>query len=278
MRQWQWIATIIAVLILTGSVTPMHAMDRKYIFFPDPTLHANPNAAGLTFEEVYFPAADGVRLHGWFLPGKTGRPLLLFAHGNAGNISHRIDNLAHFHRLGLSVFIFDYRGYGQSEGQISEVGSYEDIRGALAWLKSKGWTPKQMLYFGRSLGAAVALQLALEEPPAGLVLESAFTSVPRMGWHHQPITYALLGWWALSSRYDNLAKIGQLQCPLLMFQGTRDTIVPPKMAQQLFDRAPEPKTLYLIPDAGHNNTYDVGGKPYWEQWRSFLNSLTFPPR
>lgn len=278
MAQWQRIISIIAVLILTGSVITLHAMDRKYIFFPDRTSHATPKAAGLTFEEVRFPAADGVRLHGWYLPGKTGRPVLLFAHGNAGNISHRIDNLAHFHRLGLSVFIFDYREYGKSEGQISEAGSYEDIRGALAWLRGKGWRPKQMLYFGRSLGAAVALQLALEEPPAGLVLESAFTSVARMGWHHQPITYALLGWWALSSRYDNLEKIGQLQCPLLLFQGTRDTIVPPKMAQQLFNRAPEPKTLYMIPDAGHNNTYDVGGRPYWEQWRIFLNSLAFPTR
>lgn len=265
----------IIAMLLSSTACAFDAMDRHYIFFPDRTLHASPEVAGLTYEEVRFSAADGVSLHGWLLPGKTGKPLLLFAHGNAGNISHRIDNLAHFQRLGLSVFIFDYRGYGLSEGQITEQGSYKDIRGALAWLQQRGWKPQQMIYFGRSLGAAVALQLALEEPPAGLVLESAFTSVAGMGWHHQPLTYALLGWWALSSRYDNLGKIQQLRCPLLLFQGDSDRIVPPKMAHRLFARASHPKALYLIPGAGHNNTYDVGGEPYWEQWRDFIKK-SFP--
>jgi fermentation-respiration switch protein FrsA (DUF1100 family) len=266
-----------ALLYLTCNAHAFDAMDRYYIFFPERTLHATPEVAGLAYEEVHFPAADGVLLHGWLLPGQRGRPLLLFAHGNAGNISHRIDNLAHFRRLGLSVFIFDYRGYGLSEGQITEAGSYADIRGALGWLKGRGWNPQQMIYFGRSMGAAVALQLALEEPPAGLVLESAFTSVARMGWHHQPLTYALFGWWALTSRYDNLGKIGRLRCPLLMFQGNKDRIVPLKMARQLFARAPQPKLLYLIPGAGHNDTYDVGGGPYWEQWRIFIAQLFSPP-
>lgn len=273
MTAFQIIVPAIILLLLTGSGNAFDTMDRHYIFFPERTLHATPEVAGLTFEDVYFPAADGVRLHGWFLPGKPDKPLLLFAHGNAGNISHRIDNLVHFQRIGLAVFIFDYRGYGQSEGQITEDGSYSDMRGALAWLKKQGWTPRQMIYFGRSLGAAVALQLALEEPPAGLVLESAFTSVARMGWHHQPLIYALLGWWAISSRYNNLGKISQLQCPILMFQGERDSIVPPKMAHQLFARAPEPKTLYLIPDANHNDTYTVGGAPYWKQWHIFIDTL-----
>lgn len=265
-----------ALLYLTCNAHAFDAMDRHYIFFPERTLHATPEVAGLAYEEVHFPAADGVRLHGWLLPGQPGGPLLVFAHGNAGNISHRIDNLAHFQRLGLAVFIFDYRGYGLSEGQITEPGSYDDIRGALAWLKGRGWSPNRMIYFGRSLGAAVALQLALEEPPAGLVLESAFTSVAGMGWHHQPLAYALFGWWALSSRYDSLEKIGRLRCPLLLFQGARDRIVPPAMAHQLFARAPQPKTLYLIPGAGHNDTYDAGGAPYWDQWRAFIDRL-FPP-
>ncbi|APG28792.1 hypothetical protein A7E78_13725 [Syntrophotalea acetylenivorans] len=266
----------IIALLLSGTAYAFDAMDRHYIFFPERTLQASPGVAGLTYEEVRFSAADGVSLHGWFLPGKKGKPLLLFAHGNAGNISHRIDNLAHFQKLGLSVFIFDYRGYGISEGQISEQGSYKDMRGALAWLQQRGWKPQQMIYFGRSLGAAVALQLALEKPPDGLVLESAFTSVARMGWHHQPLSYALFGWWALSSRYDNLGKIDQLRCPVLILQGDRDRIVPPKMAQQLFARVSHPKTLYLIPGAGHNDTYNIGGEPYWEQWRDFIKE-SFPP-
>ncbi len=265
----------VIVLLLSGTAYAFNAMDRHYIFFPDRTLQASPEIVGLSYEEVRFPSADGVSLHGWFLPGKKGMPLLLFAHGNAGNISHRIDNLVHFQKLGLSVFIFDYRGYGLSEGQISEQGSYDDIRGALVWLEKRGWKSQQMIYFGRSLGAGVVLQLALEMPPGGLVLESAFSSVARMGWHHQPLSYALFGWWALSSRYDNLGKISQLHCPLLLFQGDRDRIVPPKMAHQLFARARQPKTLYLIPGAGHNNTYEVGGKAYWGQWRDFIEKY-FP--
>lgn len=266
----------IIALLLTGGAYAFDAMDRHYIFFPERALQATPEVAGLEYEEVRFPAADGVRLHGWLLPGKEEQPLLLFAHGNAGNISHRIDNLVHFQRLGLTVFIFDYRGYGLSEGQISEQGSYNDMRGALAWLQQRGWKPQQMIYFGRSLGAAVALQLAVEEPPAGLVLESAFTSIAGMGWHHQPLTYALLGWWALSSQYNNLIKIGQIRCPLLIFQGEQDRIVPLKMARKLYARAPKPKTLYLIPGADHNDTYHVGGAPYWEQWRTFIDGLFSP--
>jgi fermentation-respiration switch protein FrsA (DUF1100 family) len=97
-----------------------------------------------------------------------------------------------------------------------------------------------------------------------------------MGWHHQPLTFALFGWWAVSARYDNLAKIGGLRCPLLLFQGENDTIVPPKMARQLLEKAPAPKSLYLIPGADHNDTYFVGGGPYWQQWQDFLGGLAIP--
>jgi hypothetical protein len=276
MTAWRLATLTITLLLLADGAGAFEAMDRHFIFFPDRTLHATPTAVGLPYEEVSFPAADGVPLHGWYLPGDPAKPLVLFAHGNAGNLSHRIDNLLGFHRLGLPVFIFDYRGYGRSEGEPTEKGTYEDIRGALAWLKQRGWSPRRIIYFGRSLGAAVALQLALEEPPAGLVLESAFTSVAGMGRHHQPLTYALLGWWAVSARYDNLAKIGGLRCPLLLFQGENDTIVPSKMARQLLEKAPAPKSLHLIPGADHNDTYQMGGNLYWQQWQTFLDGLATP--
>ncbi len=271
------IPALILLLFSSSGARAFDAMDRHYIFFPNRTLQATPEAVGLAYEEVLFPAADGVPLHGWYLPGDRGKPLVLFAHGNAGNISHRLENLTGFYRLGLPVFIFDYRGYGRSGGQVTERGTYQDIRGALAWLKKRGWEPGNMIYFGRSLGAAVALQLAVEEPPAGLVMESAFTSVAALGWRLQPLTYALFGWWTISSRYDNLAKIGQLRCPLLLFQGDRDRIVSPAMARQLFSAAPQPKTLYLIPGAGHNDTCEIGGSAYWQQWQTFIDRLPLPP-
>lgn len=267
-------------LLLLGAAllsprTGFAAMDHLFIFFPDRTLVATPAAAGLAYEEVWFEATDGVRLHGWYLPGEPGRPVVLFCHGNAGNISHRIENLLHFHRLGLTVLIFDYRGYGRSEGRACEEGTYRDARGALAWLRQRGWEPERMIFFGRSLGAGVAVQLALEHPPGALVLETPFPSISAMGRHHNPILYLLLGW-ALDARYDSLSKIGNIRVPLLLFQGDRDTIVPEKMARRLFEQANEPKVYYRIAGAGHNDTFHVGGPAYWRQWREFIDRYFTP--
>lgn len=264
---------LFTLLLLGAALLSPHpgftAMDHHFIFFPDRQLVATPAAAGLAYEEVWFPAADGVKLHGWYVPGEPGRPLTLFFHGNAGNISHRIDNLLLFRRLGLAVLIFDYRGYGRSEGRTSEQGTYSDARGALIWLQQRGWQPQQLIYFGRSLGAGVAVQLATETPPGALVLETPFPSIAAMGWHHNPILYLLLGW-LLDARYDSFNKIGRIHAPLLLFQGDRDSIVPEKMARRLFERANQPKTYYRIEGADHNDTFDVGGERYWQQWRQFL--------
>ena len=247
------------------------ALEHMFLYFPEREIIMTPASMQLEFAEVFFSAADGTKLHGWYLPGETGQPLVLFCHGNAGNISHRVDNLRHLRELGLAVFIFDYRGYGQSEGKASEEGTYSDMRGALSWLKEKGWSSQQLIYFGRSVGAGVALQLALEQPPAALVLESPFTSLKARGKQHYPLLWQLAGW-ALQARYDNLSKIGQLTVPLLLFHGDRDTIVPHQMAQELFAQAPQPKQFYSIPRAGHNNTYAVGGEKYWQTWREFVHS------
>ncbi|MBW6510182.1 MAG: lysophospholipase [Desulfuromonadales bacterium] len=250
------------------------SMDNAFIFFPTRELVMTPHSVGLPYDEVYFTAADDTRLHGWFVPGQAEAPVILFFHGNAGNISHRVDNLRLFHQhLGVSVFIIDYRGYGNSAGKTSEEGTYADARGALGWLHDNGWNNDRIIYFGRSVGAAVATQLALEKPPAGLVLESPFTSVAAMGRRHNPILYFLLGW-LLQSRYDTLSKIDQAGAPLLLFHGTRDTIVPPAMGKDVFARAREPKTLHLIEGAGHNDTLAHGQREYWQAWRTFIATLT----
>jgi fermentation-respiration switch protein FrsA (DUF1100 family) len=143
------------------------------------------------------------------------------------------------------------------------------MRGALVWLKDRGWNADRMIYFGRSVGAGVALQLALEQPPGALVLESPFTSIPAMGRLHYPLLWRLAGW-ALDARYDNLEKIGRLKSPLLVFHGERDDIVPHRMGQELFDGAPQPKSFYSIAGAGHNDTYYVGGTAYWQRWRELV--------
>jgi uncharacterized protein len=270
-----WRLLLPGLVLLAGFFFPGKAggvMEHRFIFFPDRELILTPADMNLPFQNIRFTAADGVSLHGWLVPGDPDQPLVLFFHGNAGNISHRVENLALLHRLGVSVFIFDYRGYGHSEGKASEAGTYADARGALSWLQGEGWTPARTIYFGRSLGAAVAVQLALETPPAGLILETPFTSIAAMGRQHHPLLYLLLGW-TLDARYDNLGKIADIRVPLLIFQGDRDDIVPEDMARRLFARANEPKTFHLIAGADHNDTYEVGGAAYWQRWRDFLAPL-----
>ncbi len=244
-------------------------LEKQFIFFPTRDISMTPADLGLAYEHVHFSAADGTALRGWLVRGQPSAPVVLFCMGNYGNMSHRVGNLTGFHRLGLNVFIFDYRGYGQSSGRISEAGTYMDVRGAVDWLAEQGWSPQQTIYFGRSLGAAVALQAAIENPAAGVVLETPFTSIAAMGRTHYPLLYLLLGW-LVDARYDNLEKISALKSSLLILHGDRDRICPPEMAQQLFDQAPHPKRLFWIPGADHNNTLERGGEAYWEVWRDFL--------
>lgn len=265
-----------ALLLFCSSCSPVGLMDQVFVYFPEKRVIGTPDDAGLNFEDAVFAAEDGTTLHGWFLPGEDGRPLVLFFHGNAGNISHRLENLRLFReRLGVSVFILSYRGYGRSEGRPSEAGLYRDARGALAWLEERGWNRQEMIYFGRSLGAAVAAQLALEAPPAGLVLETPFPSIDAMGRRHYPLLYRLLGW-TVEGRYDTLGKIGEIRTPLLIFQGDADEVVPVAMAREIFQAANAPKTFHLIPGAGHNDTVFVGGEAYWQKWRRFVGEVTPP--
>jgi fermentation-respiration switch protein FrsA (DUF1100 family) len=248
-------------------------LEERFIFFPDPHLEATPEAVGLAYEEVYFTTEDGVRLHGWFVPASGARWTLLWFHGNAGNISHRLHNLQQMHRrLGLNVFIFDYRQYGRSQGKVSEKGTYLDASAALQTLHQRlALNPQSIMLFGRSLGSAVAVDLARRAPCRALILESPFTSVPDMAARALPL---LPIGRLLRTRYNSLRKIAQVTVPVLILHGDRDEVVPFEQGQRLFTAANEPKTFYTIPRAGHNDTYMVGGEPYWQAWERFLSALS----
>ncbi len=250
----------------------MGFLEQQFVYFPDTVLTASPEDSGLSYEDVLFQAEDGVKLHGWYIPGREEMPAVLFCHGNAGNISGRVALLRVLHDLGLTVFIFDYRGYGKSSGRPSEEGTYADARGALAWLGERGWGPERIVYFGRSLGSGAAVQLALETPPAALVLEAPFTSLQDMGRIHYPVLYALVGF-LLSARYDNLGKIPRVSVPLLIIQGDADRIVPESLARRLFAAANEPKEFRLIPGAGHSDAYVVDPTGYNEAWQGILSKI-----
>lgn len=259
------LAALVFVSIRCGVI------ERSFIYFPERDLVADPDQVGLSFEEVYFVASDGVRLHGWFTPGRQDVTWLWF-HGNAGNISHRLDNLKLLHdELGVSIFLFDYRGYGRSQGTPSEEGTYRDAEAALAYLRTRrDVDPERIVYFGRSLGAAVAVELATCEPPLGLILESPFPSIQALARHHYP--FLPIGP-LLRTKYDSSAKIDKVKAPLLVLHGDSDEIVPLKAGRSLFEAAREPKRFHVIPGAGHNDTYLVGGEEYLQALRRFLDGL-----
>lgn len=259
------------VLALIMGVAYTGMIEHHFIYFPLRELESDPSDLGLPFDEVYFVTQDGVRLHGWFVPGESDLTWL-WCHGNAGNISHRLENLALLHQeLGISIFLFDYRGYGRSEGRPSEKGTYLDAEAALAYLHSRGDVNKdRIIYFGRSLGAAVAVEMATRQAPAALILESPFPSVPYMARRLYPF---LPVWPLLRTRYDSLSKIGEVQAPLLVLHGGSDDIVPIEAGRKLFEAAREPKEFYVISGAGHNDTYLVGGQDYFDEMRRFIQRL-----
>ena len=247
------------------------SIERRFIYFPDRDVSGSPADFGLKFDEVYFPASDGTELHGWYVAGKTDVTWLWF-HGNAGNIGHRLDNLKRLHdRLGVNIFLFDYRGYGRSQCQPSEQGTYVDAQAALTYLRSRPEVNEEKItYFGRSLGAGVAVELARSDPPYALILESPLPSIREMARRAYP--FLPLGP-LLRTQYDSLVKIGAIQAPLLVLHGDRDDIVPIDAGRKLFDAANEPKAFYTISGAGHNDTYSVGGEEYFAALGSFLSGL-----
>lgn len=264
-------STVLFCLIL---LLPGCDLGTRYIFNASQDLRGTPEDVNLVYEDVRVVSADGVDLHGWYVPADSSMPLVCFFHGNAANISHRIENIAYLHAMGFPVFIFDYRGFGSSQGQpLHEVDLYEDGRGVLAWLRQHGWSPERTIYYGRSLGGAVALQMALEQPPAGLVLEAPFTSLRQIARRHAPVSYYLFGVWAIGSKFDNIGKIKDLNAPLLVFHGSRDAIVPLHMSQDLIGQAPEPKRLVEVTGAGHSDAYVAGGELYRSAWLEFAAAL-----
>lgn len=257
------------VLLALGGLLLL--FEKRLIYFPARAHDVTPNALGLRFEDVTLVTEDGVRLHAWYLPVKGARFTVLVSHGNGGNMSHRLDRtLLIQSRLGASVLLYDYRGYGRSEGSPDEGGTYRDARAAYRWLVEERKVPSdRLVLFGESLGSAVALDLAIERPAAALVLEAPFTSVPDVA--RGTVFFPLAPF--VRTRYDNLAKVGRLRLPLLVLHGDRDGVVPFALGRRLFEAAPEPKRFFAIAGGDHNDAYVVGGDAYWKALASFLNDL-----
>lgn len=265
-----------AGLLLVGSLAWW--LQPKLVFRPFPEMVATPADWGMAFEEVWLRTADGVRLHAWFLPApeprEAGPGTLLFLHGNAGNISHRSTSLAIFRDLGLDVLVLDYRGYGRSDGRPDEQGLYRDASAAWDWLiTERGLGAQEIVVFGRSLGGAVATELAARERPAGLIVESSFTDLAAMARLHHPLLAAFV---PLRYRFPSIGHIARADCPVLVLHSPDDGIVPFEHGRALFAAAPEPKGFVEL-WGGHNEGFLDSQPGYQQALDGFLTGLRPEP-
>jgi len=243
--------------------------ERSGVFFPARDLYRSPASEGLAYEDVHFNSG-GNQLHGWYIPA-SGSQVVLWMHGNAGNIADRLDQAVEMKRaLGVSSLMFDYRGYGKSEGSPSEAGLYQDAEAAFTWLtETRGVNPRDIILFGHSLGSAVSVDLALKEgvEAGGMVMESPFTSAAGVA---RRMYFGLPVGLVMSVKLDNIGRIGDVKMPILVIHGVRDSVIPFAMGKKVFDAAPEPKSFLPVSGADHSDCFDVGGESYWEAWRDLI--------
>jgi hypothetical protein len=242
---------------------------RKYIFFPERELWVWPEDYALKYREVWFQALDGVPLYGWWMP--KGRFVLLFVQGNAGNISYRVDIAARFYAEGFSVFLFDYRGYGKSKGEPTEIGTYRDVKGALKYIREKIGVPlSKIVPVGESLGGAIVVELCTHYDFRAIVLISTATSFSE-------VMFYLYSGHDFQKKFDDIynssAKISKIHSPIMIVHGDHDELVPFKQGKELFRKANSPKIFYRVRGAGHNDIYEVGGKELFRRIRQFVKKL-----
>jgi pimeloyl-ACP methyl ester carboxylesterase len=273
------IATLVLLIAIYASTSAyIWARQAHFIFRPERIISKTPAEYQLPFEDVYVDVNDGngknERIHAWWIP--AGNPLdrcLIYLHGSALNIEANITHARRFHHMGFSVFLVSYRGYGKSDGTFPTEGQvYSDAQAAWTYLvEQKGIDPEAIFIYGHSLGGAVAIQLALNNPAAGgLIVEAAFTSIADMArripkYRIFPIDLIV------HERFDSIEKVGQLQIPVLYIHGTDDKLVPSEMSHELYKRTASSKQLKLIPGGGHNNSAVVGGDEYLQAVKNFID-------
>lgn len=254
------VSVLFALVVLNGW---MFLQQPGMIFFPARGLQATPADWAMSYEDVSLKSADGIELHGWYIPAPRAERVVLFLHGNAGNISHRGESIAIFRRLGLDVFIFDYRGYGRSDGEPGEAGLYQDAAAAWRYLvETRGVSPGNIVVFGRSLGGAVAAQLAsrVQPQPGGLILESTLSSARDFAKAAFPLLSRVL---VVRYQFDSVARLAQVRCPVLVLHSPTDEIMPYRLGEKLYQSAHEPKRFVAL--RGDHNSGFMQSQPQYEQ-------------
>jgi len=268
-----WRAVRFLAVLLVAVAGTIWLRQPAMVFYPSAELVATPAEWGLAYEEVKLTTSDGVSLNGWYLPQPGSKRTLLFFHGNAGNISHRGDSLRIFHRLGLNVLIIDYRGYGKSEGSPSEEGFYRDAEAAWRYLTEVRKVPaEKIVLFGRSLGGAVAARLAEKKEPAGLILESTFTSAAEMARTVFPVLSRLT---LLRYEFDSLQALPSIHAPVLVIHSPDDEIIPYALGEKLYQAADKPKRFLRL-KGDHNGGFLQSQPAYEQALHDFLAEAVFP--
>jgi fermentation-respiration switch protein FrsA (DUF1100 family) len=287
----------------------MLLLERRFIYFPFREHDARPADFGLRADDLVLWTTDGVRLHGWWIhagtqeggiedrtsairnrgsgvrgqePEAAGQGpeaeklAIIWYHGNAGNVSHRLDIANEFvNRYGADILLLDYRGYGLSEGRPEEAGMYQDGEAAYAEARRRGFAPEAIVLYGESIGSAVAIEMALRHPCGGIILQSPFLSIPALA----RSIYKILPTFLIRTQLDNAVKIGRVTAPKLILQGDRDEVVPLSHGRRLFELAAPPKRFVILPGARHNDTYlAAGGAAYFDAVRAFLAEVTATAR
>lgn len=251
------------VLLIAGIYVLLSAVlffaQSSFVYQPGKTIYMTPRDAGFAYEDINYMTSDGTQISAWFIPAKEPKGVVLFCHGNAGNISHRLDTIGIFYHLGLSTFIFDYRGYGRSGGKPTEAGTYLDAEGAWNYLlREKGLKPGEIIIAGRSLGGSVASRLAAGKNPRTLIIESSFTSVPDLGARIYPFLPVRL---LCRFGYNTTAFVKKVKCPVLVIHSPDDEMIPFEHGLHIFAAANDPKAFLRI-RGSHNEGFIASVEQY----------------
>ncbi len=263
---------VIAVFIIAYSVLgwTLYFKQPSFLYKPISDMPYTPEELALDYENVTLQTADGVKISAWYIPAANAKKTVLFCHGNGGNMMHRLDSINVFNEFGLNCFIFDYRGYGKSEGKPTEEGTYLDAQAAYYWLTNqKHIPPEKIIIFGRSLGGSIAAHLASKVKSASLIVESAFTSYVAIGAKFYP--YMPIKWFA-RFKYNTLEYIKNVHCPVMVIHSRSDELVPFEFGLELYENANEPKEFIEI-FGKHNDDFLVSSEIYRKAWKKWLKFL-----
>lgn len=264
--------TLLKILIISYFLLCIfiYSYQERLIYFPNRSKGDDPSSLGLKFEQIFLKTSDGVRISAWLVPCDQPRAALIFCHGNAANLHSCLPNISLFHKLGLTVLAFDYRGYGLSEGSISESGTGFDAEAAWDFLGSeRGFKPDQIIIAGQSLGGAVAARLAALRNPGMLILESTFTSIQEMARQQYPFLPVKM---LCRVSYNTIESLEKIHCPVLIIHSPMDEMIPFTMGQALFAKASGPKAFLPI-SGDHNSGFQISGDIYTQGLSNFMDKF-----